>query len=515
MKKSTAGFIIILIIGVLGIFGWKYLSSYFFDKEQSDTSDAGENLATIRVCGDNYLGYWFLTSPEMRKLSAKKGLRVAYTDDGGVYKERLKKFYDNEYDCIVLPVNSYLYHGQKYKYPGVIVSAISESRGADGIVGFADKFPQGKINGLNDSSLQIVYTADSPSSFLLDLTITDFDLDLLRNNLSWKKEVNGSSEVLKLAKKNKGDVFVLWEPDLSKALKIPGMKYIWGSDKFSGYIIDVIVFRRDFLKKHRDSVKQFLNVYFRTMKIYSNNSNMMVSDIRKSTGQKEDEIRGILKKIEWFNLWENCQLEFDIKINDNGKSEEGIINTIIACTDVLLRSGRFKHDPLKGNPYKITNKSILQDLSKNHIRGFVGNKGKKINFSELSAKDWKELEEVGTFRVEPITFQRWNNELTENGKEKLDKIAILLRTNYPGYRILIRGNTPPGGDEKENKKLSLARSVVVMNYLVNNCKINVNRLNAVGVGSDKPARRKPNESTRAYSYRLSRVEFVAYTDNLF
>ena len=514
MKKTTAGFIIIIMIGILGIVGWKYLSSYLFDKVQSDTSDVSGDLSTIRICGDNYLGYWFFTSPEMRKLSAKKGIQIKYSDDGGIYKERLDKFDKGEYDAIVLPVNSYLDHGEKYKYPGVIIAAISESRGADGIIGFADKFPQGKINDLNDPSLKIVYTSDSPSSFLLDLTIADFDLDLLRKNTEWRVEVDGSTKVLEAAKNNKGDVFVLWEPDLSEALKIPGTKYIWGSDKFSGYILDVIVFRRDYIRKNKNIVKKFLNTYFRTMKIYSNNRNKMVDDMKKSTGHKKSIIEEILKKIEWYDLWENCQLEFDIKINKGSKTKEGLVNTIIACTDIMIRSGRFKTDPLEGNPYRITNKSVLKELSKGQIRSFGGNKGKQIEFSPLDNSAWSDLEEIGTFRVEPITFQKWNNKLTEEGKEKLDKIAVLLETNYPEYRIIIRGHTPPGGDEQENKKLSYQRSSVVMNYFINNKRLNKNRIKSEGMGSDRPAKRKPNESTRAYNYRLSRVEFIAVSDNL-
>src|SRR5262249_12915507 len=149
-----------------------------------------------------------------------------------------KKFAAREYDAIVLPVNSYLLHGRAYQYPGVIVASISESRGADGIAAFADRLPTGKINDLNDASLRIVYTAESPSAFLLDLTIADFDLDQLRDSTKWQVELNGSRDVYERAAKGQGDVFVLWEPDLSRALKLPGIRYVWGSDKFSGYIID-------------------------------------------------------------------------------------------------------------------------------------------------------------------------------------------------------------------------------------------------------------------------------------
>jgi len=510
MKKSTIGFIIIIIVGVIGILGWKYINKLLFEKDQISTSDISGDLHTIRIGGDNYLGYWFITSPEMRKMAARKGLQMDFTDDGGTYAKRLAAFDAKEYDCIVLPVNSYLQHGARYRFPGVIVAAISESKGADGIAGFADRFPGGKINDLNDPSLRIVYTADSPSSFLLDLTIADFDLDGLQNNKQWQVQAEGSSDVLKMAKKGNGDAFVLWEPDLSKALKLPGMKYIWGSDRFSGYIVDVFVFHRDYLKNHTRQVQDFLEVYFRVMGIYANNREGMIKDMRKSTDLKGDAIEEILKKIDWFDQTENCRLQFGISSQPGDSVQEGVINTIIACTDVMLKTGTFEKDPLQGNPYRITNSAILEELSRIGIMRVTGkSSGSVREFSSLSDKEWQELHEVGTFRVEAITFQSWNNLLTAEGKEKVDKIAGLLINNYPGYRVIIRGHTGPGGDEKENRKLSLERARAVIQYLIAVHGINPNRLRAEGLGSSQPARKKPGESMRAYRYRLSRVEFVA------
>ncbi|MCP5049917.1 MAG: hypothetical protein GY940_22305, partial [bacterium] len=290
MKKSTTGFLIILLLGIFGIIAVKVLKPILFKKGQVSTSDSVGNLHPVRIGGDNFLGYWFVTSPEMRKIAARKGLQVVFTDDGGAYAERLAAFKRGEYDCIVLPVNSYLANGAAHQFPGVIVAAISESKGADGIVAFGDRFPSGKINDLNDSNLKIVYTADSPSSFLLDLTIADFDLDRLKSSTDWQVKVNGSTEVLERAKKRNGDAFVLWEPDLSKALKITGMKKIWGSDRFSGYIVDVFVFHRDYLKKNPGKVKDFLGVYYQVMGLYANNPDKMTKEMSNSTDLKKDAI---------------------------------------------------------------------------------------------------------------------------------------------------------------------------------------------------------------------------------
>lgn len=510
MKKSTVGFLLILLLGIAAILGWKYIKPILFEKEQLSTSDSSGTVHTIRFGGDNYLGYWFITSPEMRKMAARKGIQMDFTDDGGAYAQRLEAFNRGDYDCIVLPVNSYLQHGDQYQFPGVIAAAISESRGADGIVGFSDRFTSDKINELNDSSLKIVFTADSPSSFLLDLTIADFDLDNLQANQGWKVEVGGSDKVLEMAKKGNGDAFVLWEPDLSKALKIDGLKYIWGSDRFSGYIVDVFVFRRDYLKANADQVRDFLAVYFQVMSIYANNQDKMIKEMSKSADLKRDVVEGLLDKIDWFNLSENCQLQFGIAARPGDQVQEGVINTIIACTDVMLKTGKMDKDPLQGNPYRITNSSILENLSTAGVMQVAGKtSARDIKFEGLSDREWGKLREMGTFRVEAITFQSWNNLLSPEGKESVDKIAGLLTNNYPHYRILVKGHTGPGGDEDENRKLSLERARAVAQYLQAVHTIDANRVHAVGLGSAEPARKRAGESMRAYRYRQSRVEFVA------
>ena len=60
----------------------------------------------------------------MEKVAPSKGVTVHFTDDKGLYAERLEKFTRGEYDIITLPINSYLEHGAKHQFPGVIVAAV-------------------------------------------------------------------------------------------------------------------------------------------------------------------------------------------------------------------------------------------------------------------------------------------------------------------------------------------------------------------------------------------------------
>ncbi len=512
MKKSTIGALLIFLLGAVAISSYKYFEPRLRQQDRIKTSDA-KDVKTIRIGGDSYLGYWFIQSPEMRRQLARSGLAVSFVDDQGSYADRLQKFSSREYDAIVLPINSYLQHGAAYDYPGVIVAAISESKGADGIVGFADRFESDKVEDLNDPGLRIVYTKESPSSFLLDLTIVDFDLANLSASDSWRQETEGANIVLERARKKQGDAFVLWEPELSRALnEVPGLKYIWGSDKFGGYIVDVFVFHRDFLRRNEAEVMAFLESYFLVLRTYGNNYELLLEDLKKTTGLKGETAEQMLQKIDWFDLQENANKEFGISTGIGELAREGLVNSIIACTDVMIRSGKLHKDPLAGNPYQIVNSSLIKSLLDRFPAAVGKRQGEKHEFRQLGEDVWKKLREVGTMRVEPIAFQAGGAVLDDLGKIQIDKIASILNNNYPDYRVAVRGHTGPG-DEEQNLILSRQRADAVVQRLIAVHGFSAARLSAQGRGSAEPPVRKPGEGERAYRYRLPRVEFVLLEEN--
>jgi hypothetical protein len=510
-KRSTLAAVLILFLGGLVVLAAKFLWPYATQKyeayKQVVTSDSRVST-TIRIGGDGYLGYWFITAADTRREAARRGIAITFQDDGGSYAARLQKFANREYDAIVLPVSSYLQHGATHKFPGVIVAAIAESKGADGIVGFADKFPTGNIRDLNNPALKVVYTADSPSAFLLDLTIVGFDLFHLTSTNTWRVEVGGARDVLERARRHEGDMFVLWEPELSRALhEVPELKYLWGSDRFSGYIKDVFVFHRDFVQRHEKELLDFFDVYFTVMRSYANDRTRLLTDMAQSANLKPEAVENILRKIDWYDLFENAGQQFGLASSADTPATDGLVKTIIACTDILRRMGKLPRDPLEGNPYVIINSSILEKLIKS-VPAMVGRQGgSPVDLIPLSDEVWKSLREIGTLRVEPITFQAGGELLDDTGKEQVDKIAALLINNYPGYRVAVRGHAG-AGDEEENKKLSFNRAHVVVQYLTAVHAIDPDRLHAEGKGASQPPPRKPGESERAYRYRLPRVEFV-------
>lgn len=522
MRNSAKAAVLIVVLGAAMMLAWKAYSGRHKAREEAKAkqealavTDAKEITLTLRVGGDTYFGYWFIDSPENRKALARNGLAVTLNNDEGAYADRLAKFANGDYDMIVLPINSYLEHGAKHQYPGVIVAGVGASMDADGIVGYTDKFPQGKIEELNDASLRIGYTRDSPSSFLPEVLIVDFDLFNLKGSTAWRREVNSPDEVLKLLQKRELDAGVLWEPELSQALRDnPNLKFICGSAKIGGYIKDVFVVNAKFLAKHEAEVYQFFETYFLTMRMYGNNRELWFADLKSSRGFRQDMAEAMIRKIDWYDLDKNARLQFGISLSPEVPASEGVLNTIQACVDVFIRTGKMKTDPLAGNPYRITNRSILEKLAKS-MPSSIGKKGGlAVDFTALSDEEWRRLHEVGTLRVEPITFQSGSELLEDAGKVQIDKIAELLKHNYPTFRVAIRGHTSPG-NEDENRKLSMLRAETVAQYLFAVHGISLNRLHAEGYGSSKPPVKHPGESPRAYNYRLPRVEFALLEGNTF
>ena len=99
------------------------------------------------------------------------------------------------------------------------------------------------------------------------------------------------------------------------------------------------------------------------------------------------------------------------------------------------------------------------------------------------------------------------------GKEEIDLIIKNLQ-HYPNFRIEIRGHTGTRGEAYMNQVLSQERADTVLRYLDITYGIDANRVRAIGLGGTKPLAKLPGESTRAYNYRLPRVEIVLVSEVL-
>jgi outer membrane protein OmpA-like peptidoglycan-associated protein len=511
MNNRTKGIIVFMLLGSIVVLGIYFGTPWLDGIKRTKSSDSGGASHTVKWAGDSYAGYAFFRSTEMRKRLARKGIVLDFTDDGGAYSERLKKLNDSEYDFIVLPISSYMEHGYKYKYPGVITGAISESRGADAILAFKD-FPFTKVNDLNDSEIRIVVTPDSPSEDLVNLTITNFDLDELQSSQDWMSEAGGSEAVYKQAKTDQNDpakrkyLYTMWEPDISNAIDNLGMKKIWGSDNFRNYIIDVFVFSRKFVNNRDEEVREIIRTYFEVVDYYMARKEEMFDELRSVTGAKRDMVPSFMDNIKWYNLHENAYLMFGIQgaAMPGSYADEGLVKTIYAWNDV---NRLMKKEIEVDNPYEILNKTFIDRLVPTALTPVGAKLDNVRDFESLTKDQWEKLQESGTMRVENITFQSGIGRLDDVGELTVDNVAQKLIYNYPNYRVLVAGHTGYG-DADANMKLSQERADIVRQQLIAVYNVDEDRILAKGFGAERPPKRKNGESERAYRLRMQRVEFI-------
>lgn len=506
MNKITKFFVLFVILGAVGMVGYYFLKPVFRGDERVTTSDAKDIKDTIDIGIDNWIGYFPLCSPNMKKRMISAGYLIQCKDDQANYAQRFKELKRGKLDFAVATVDAYLLAGQEFDYPGVIVAVIDESKGGDAVIARADKVSS--IDELKGKDVKIAFTPASPSEFLLKSIAVHFDVQRLLAGKAWRIEADGASDALSKLKSGEADVAALWEPEVTRALNDKAFKKILSSEDTSQLIVDILLVNRDFATAKPEVVKILLANYFRTLKHYRDQSSEFHDDVKDKTDLNQNDVESMLKGVSWQTLSANARRWYGI--TPDGR--ESLTNTIDSVIEIFKSAGDMNSHPLpNSNPYVIQNRKFIEQLHNSGISEGDVEVSESFYFEPLAPKEWEQLEEIGTLKVRPISFQSGNNELTDDGMRELKRAVDSLQ-HFPNFRVVIRGHSGLRGDINANKKLSGQRAEAVKDYLVNALKVSENRLRAVGLGSTKPLPRKPGESNREYGYRLPRVEMYLVSE---
>ena len=508
MNPNVKGFIGILAIGVILLIGGYFARNWFAERADRSTSDASGVKQTLRIGVDNWVGYLPLCSKELRTRMHAAGFRVQCSDDSADYVARMRRLRQGEIEFAVTTVDAFLLHAGKEKFPGSIIMVIDESSGGDAIVARKDRLAS--LDELKTKTgYRIAFTAGSPSEHLLKSVAVHFDVPPLRNRQgAWRVAVKDSAEALKQLRDHKVDAAVLWEPDVSRALAEAGVHRILGTENTRRLIVDVLVVNREFSLAHPEAVKALLSYYFRVLRHFRDNPDMLASEVKSATRMNDQQVAAMLKGVRWTTLSENARDWFGI--GASGRSGgQALIDTLEATAQILVDSGDFRENPMpERDPYRLQHRLYIEELYTTGLGGgpeTVSASTGARSFGALSDEQWNKLTEVGTLKIRPITFQSGTSELSQDGKVELDNAAQNL-SHYPNFRVVVRGHTGTRGDAASNRELSLERAEAVKRYLMVTHNIEDARLRAMGYGGERPLRQADGESDRAYQYRLPRVE---------
>lgn len=442
------------------------------------TSSQGKYKDEARLALDSFSGYCILRSAGMSEGLARQGIRLSLVDDGADYMQRIKALKKGDVDMAVFPVNSFIQCGaQLGEFPAAIVYMVDETKGADAIVALKGAVPS--ISALNAADARIVLTPDSPSEFLARVMIASFSLPDLPAR-KWSIEKDGVAAVYKMFRADSGEkrlAYAMWEPYVSKALKDGNAHVLLDSSKLRGYIVDVLVARREFLIEHDDVARSVLEAYARSA--YANQTKMVevvIADAQVA-GDKIDRTEAVqmVKGIEWKNTLENYA---HFGLQGEAHSLENIEDIIIKITGVLVKTGALDKDPLDGQPNRLYFNKLLQDMKAdnfhpgralNVISGMdLGANDEQVRLEEklaaLTEAQWASLAAVGALRVEPVTFGRGTSRISIQSEHELQALANTLNS-WPQYYLSVTGRVRPGGEEQAALNLAKARAEAVVQML--------------------------------------------------
>jgi hypothetical protein len=321
-------------------------------------------------------------------------------------------------------------------------------------------------------------TPDSPSEFLARVVIAHFNLPNLSDR--WLVPADGVQEVyaqLASAGPNQKRAYVLWEPYVAKGQGLPGVKILLDSSKLRGYIVDVLVAQRQFLKDRPEQVRLLLESYCRAAYFYAQQPDGMVKlvqdDARETGAEALDQVqaRRIVEGIQWKNTLENYA-HFGLTPRTAGGSLQHLEDIIGNIADVLVRTKAIAADPVDGQYHTLFYDQVLAAMKRDDFHpgkglSVIPGLGPGANQLEavreetaarpLTETQWQQLRPVGELRMDPIVFLRGSARISVSSQRELAVLAKRLQS-FPQFYLRVVGHTRAEGDPDANRRLAQARA---------------------------------------------------------
>lgn len=519
MKAHIIIGITAMVLGIGAMVGYKL----FEDAELISATDSSNIKHTVNIGVDNWAGYSILCSRETRRLALDRGgVLIRCEDDQANYTQRMEKLDQGELEMAVATVDGYILAGQDIDYSATIAFVIDESQGGDVIVARRD-IAENSDDLKGKKGLRVAYTPDSPSQTLVTAWSSHFDIPINDPELFTVVESSGSSDAAQKLLDGQVDVAVLWEPDASRVLENANFVKLLGSESTKNLIVDVLLVSQRFATNNPEIVQIVTDAYFIALEYYKARPEELNQAISSYTGVNDnDKIESLKQGIHWVDLPHNA-IDW-MGISHGGvAAQRQLYDTIESSIRLYISSNDLKDNPLPGkDPFRIINSTAFNSTFE---RGMAGNLGVLFQaltqvtdtsvtreFKKLSPGRWARLREVGSLKIQPITFSRGTNELNPPNQRAFTNLIEMLET-YPHYRIKIVGHTgwsrnPSEVTKAANMDLSKARAIAATDYLIKNYGIHRNRIYNLGLGSTQPPQRTVGESNRAWHARWPRVELI-------
>lgn len=471
------------------------------------TSDSREIRRTVKILGDDWLGYLVLRSPEFQQALAENGIRAKFEMEPD-FSKRLAALADGSADFAALTVDSYLMNGSQQRWPGVTIFTIDESFGGDAIIG---SVRVANLDALNTDSIRGAFVGNSPSEFLLRSEVTHFRLDRLRPRLN-SMRVNDIDQAYSKLARGDVDFAVLWEPQTSKALReIKGTTRLIDTQHARGIIVDVCVASRRIIADEPDLAETVTRAYFRALHGFINDAAAFQEAAARDSKRKPDEANAMLAGIRFTSLDENAGDWLA-----QGKNVTPQLASVVESVEKILGDHQIPVSLPNGDPLSIIYRPLVQKVAAS--RGDIPalNSRRSVQsalYRPLTDAEWAELARKvrGTLLDRPITFAPGSTEIPEDFQDELREAVPRLR-HYPSYRVIVEAHVSDSGQADLDQALSEERALAVKRFLMWECGVPDERIQSIGKGATQPLPRLPDERQSAYDRRNRRARIILVGD---
>jgi outer membrane protein OmpA-like peptidoglycan-associated protein len=451
-------------------------------KKKLDQADdqLTKKLPRVKLALDSFSGYCVFRSPEFRKNLAKKnGSPVLHlVDDNADYKKRIQALERGETPLAVFTIDALINNSALLDSPpGSIVLLLDETQGADAIISHGDALPN--LDAMNRPDLTIVGVPDSPSDTLARVVRTKLNLNKVPDGCF--VAADSPEDVVKqfrAASPKDPKVFVLWEPYVSQLLKeFPQAHRLADSSRFSGYIVDVLVVQKKYLKDHPGEVQAVVEAYLETLPSQRTTRgmvNLVLEDSKRQVARgkpvpllTEEDAAQVAQGIWWKTARENYG-HFGLLRDPPIPISESVDEMIKNISAVLIQTRALSRTMPPG---QFVDKDICTRLQQKEDF-----KPRDRSWTRTRGDVWLKLRPVSQPAFEPLHFARGKSDVREQDEPALRRLAELMK-GQPGYYLEIQGHHAK--DTEADEGLALARAKEVQRWLQEQGGIPAERLRAV------------------------------------
>ena len=381
-------------------------------------------------------------------------------------------------------------------FDGKMVMVVDNTRGGDAIIAHSDVKRVEDLAGKKVALLQ--YT---PSDWLFVNALDNSSLSARRRQTVEAIYINpeeGTPGVRAAFTAGQVDAAVLWEPDLSLALKAASDAHVvYSTATATNLIYDGMVCNTEVIKQAPDAIQSFVAGWMKGVAAAKKDpaaatealtqTEPMFAEIAAQQGA--DFIQTLYSGILWTGLEENIRV---LGLAGGPNHFERVYKQ----ADRVWRGAGALADPNAAviAPSQAFDKRFIQKLA--DADAAAKDAAKKAEFQFTEAQRTKAVARPAQL-TKPITikFATGKSELTKRSQQLLDTELVPVLDAMGSAYFSVEGNTDSTGARTANQALSKQRAKAVVGYLSSQWEFPQERFVIKGNGPDKPACDESNPSS--------------------